>query len=190
MKFVLLSAVLLVLFWALAQTAGGGAVLASAERKLQHIESNGSTQHPDPAPTEITEDEVNAYFAAGKVALPAGVKSVHFQLQPGKVNGKARVDFDQFRSGIGSTNPLLAVFSGVHDVVVTARAHATGGQGYVNVDSVSLDDIEIPRFVLELFVEKFVQPRYPGVGLDSHWELPDRIDSATIGTHRVTIIQK
>jgi len=82
------------------------------------------------------------------------------------------------------------MFSGIHDVVVSAHVHGAGGQGYVNVDSVSLDGVEIPRFALEMFVEKYLQPKYPGVGLDSNFVLPDRIDTAKVGLHKLSITQK
>ncbi len=176
----------------LAQTessSNSGAV-ASMERKLQRVQSNGALAHPDQTPTEFTEQEINAYFAAGKINLPAGVRSVTFQGQPGIVTATTRVDFDQLKSGRNSSNPLLSVFSGVHDVVVTAHAHGVRGQGIVQVDSVSLDDVEIPRFVLQLFVEKYLQPTYPNVGLDSRFKLPDKIDRAVVGLHRLTVTQK
>ena len=146
--------------------------------------------HPDPSPTEFTEQEINAYFASGKVALPAGVRSVVFQGQPGIIVGTSRVDFDQLKAGKNSYNPLLSVFSGVHEVVVTAHAYGANRQGLVHVDSVSLDGVEVPSFVLELFVEKYLKPKYPEIGIDSRFALPARVDAATIGLHRVTIIQK
>jgi hypothetical protein len=164
--------------------------VASMERKLQHVQSNGASAHPDPAPTEFTEEEINAHFAAGKVKMPAGVQSVTFQGQPGAVTATSRVDFDQIRAGRSSSNPLLSLFSGVHDVVIVARARGAGGQGLVQVDSVSLDGVEIPRFALQLFVEKYLQPKYPNIGLDSRFALPARIDTATIGLHRLTVVQK
>lgn len=166
-----------------------GAV-ASMERKLQHVKDNAAAPTPDRAPTEFSEQEINAYFAAGKVKLPAGVQSVTFQGQPGIVTATARVDFDQLRAKQHSSNPLLAVFSGVHDVVVAAHAHGSAGQGFVQVDSVSLDGVEIPRFLLQLFAEKYLQPRYPSVGLDSRFTLPARVDSATVGLHKLTITQE
>jgi hypothetical protein len=82
------------------------------------------------------------------------------------------------------------MFSGVHEVVVVAHAHGAGGQGVVNVDSVSLDNIAIPRFVLQLFVERYLQPKYPNVGLDSRFALPNRIDTARVGAHTLTVTQK
>jgi hypothetical protein len=163
---------------------------ASMERKLQHIQSNAKLSQPDQTPTEFTEQEVNPYFGSGAVKLPAGVQSVVFQGQPEVVIATTRVDFDQLKAGRRSSNPLLSMFSGIHDVLVAAHVRGAGGQGYVNVDTVSLDGVEIPRFALQMFVEKYLQPKYPGVGLDSKFALPDRIDTAKVGLHKLTITQK
>jgi hypothetical protein len=175
----------------LAQTrsAPHPAPVASIERKLEHVQSNGAQPHPDPSPTEFSEQEINAYFASGKVELPAGVRSVVFQEQPGMIIGTSRVDFDQLKAGKNSYNPLLSVFSGLHDVVVTTHAYGAKGDGFVHVDAVSLDGVEVPQFVLELFVEKYLRPRYPAVGLDSRFALPARVDAATIELHKLTVTQ-
>jgi len=163
---------------------------ARFERKLQDVQNNGTQPHPDPSPTEFTEQEINAYFASGKVALPTGVRSVVFHAQPGIIVGTSRVDFDQLKSGKNSYNPLLSVFSGVHEVVVTAHAYGAKGKGLVHVDSVSLDGVEVPAFVLEMFVDKYLKPKYPDIGIDSRFALPARVDTATVGLPIVTIIQK
>jgi hypothetical protein len=177
-------------FYSAASQSKSDGKLAAMERKLQHLESNGAVARPDPNPTVFTEDEINAYFAAGKVDLPEGVRSVQFQAEPGVVRATTRVDFDQLQAGRGSSNPLLSIFSGIHDAVVTAQVHGAGGIGYVQVDSVYLDGVEIPRFVLQLFVEKYLQPKYPDIGLDSKFRLPDRVDAATVGAHTLTVVQK
>jgi hypothetical protein len=164
--------------------------VASFERKLQHLQSNGAQPHPDPSPMELSEQEINAYFASGNVDLPAGVRSVVFQEQPGMIIGTARVDFDQLKAGKNSYNPLLSIFSGLHDVVVTSHAYGAKGQGLVHVDAVSLDGVDVPQFVLELFVEKYLKPNYPDIGMDSRFALPARVDSAVIGLHKVTLTQQ
>jgi hypothetical protein len=164
--------------------------MASFERKLQHLQSNGAQPHPDPSPTELSEQEINAFFASGNVELPAGVRSVAFQEQPGMIIGTARVDFDQLKAGKNSYNPLLSIFSGLHDVVVTSHAYGAKGQGVVHVDAVSLDGIDVPQFVLELFVEKYLKPKYPDIGMDSRFALPARVDSAVVGLHKVTLTQQ
>lgn len=164
--------------------------LASADRKIAHLEANGRAAHPDPKPTVLTEAEINAYLASDEVEFPAGVQSVRLSGRNQVISGVAKVDFDKVREGTGSSNPLLSIFSGVHDVQVEAHAYGRGGQGYVHVDSVSLDGVEVPQFVLRLFVEKYITPRYSNIGIDSRFKLPDRIDSATVGQHQVQLVQK
>lgn len=163
---------------------------ASAERKIRHLEQNGALAKPDPTPTELTEQEINSYFSSGNVELPAGVRSVVLQEKPGVVTGTSKVDFDQIKAGKNSYNPLLSIFSGLHDVVVSAHASSAHGQGQVHVDSVSIDGVEVPSFVLQLFVEKYLKPKYPNVGIDSQFALPARIDAATVGLHKVSLTQR
>jgi len=164
--------------------------VAAMQKKLDHIHANGQLAHPDTAPTEFSEDEVNAYMASGQVQLPAGVKSVKFRGVRGVITAYSRVDFDQLKAGRGSGNPLLSIFSGIHDIQVDAHAYGQNGRGFVQVDSVSLDGVEIPRFVLQLFVQKYLQPKYPEIGMESQFALPDRVDSATVGQHKLTVAQK
>lgn len=164
--------------------------LASAQKKLRHIETNGAVAHPDQTPTVLTEKEVNAYIASDNVKLPEGVKSARLSGAPGGITGTAEVDFDKVREGVHSSNPLLGIFTGVHEVVVVTHAHGSARKGYVHVDSVSLDGVEVPHLILELFVEKFLTPKYPQIGIDSQFALSDRIDSAVIGEHQLTITQK
>lgn len=164
--------------------------LISAEKKFDHIESNGRTRHPNQSPTFVSQQEINAYLASDNIELPAGVQPPELEGQDGVVTGKTKVDFDKVREGTHSSNPLLSMFSGIHEVIVIVHAHGEDGQGHVHVDSVALDGIEVPRFVLQMFVEKFIQPKNPQIALDSQFALPDRIDSATVGKHQIAIIQK
>jgi hypothetical protein len=158
--------------------------------KLDYIHRNGQKSHPDQRPTQLTEDEVNAYFASGRVKLPAGVDSVRLTGEPGAITGKSRVDFDKIKSGPGNSNPLLSFFSGVHNIVVNAEAYGSNYQGHVHVNSVLIDGIEVPHFALELFVEKYVTSKYPGVALDSTFRLPSKIETATVGSHVLTVVQR
>lgn len=171
-------------------TQGPRTPAQSAERKFHYIHANGQREHPDPRPTQLTEQEVNAYLASGKVRLPAGVESVRLVGTPGVIRANCRIDFDAVRASRSNSNPLLRLFSGIHDVVVDAQASGSNYRGRVQVNSVSIDDIEVPRFVLEMFVEKYVTPRYPGVGLDSTFTLPDRIATAGVLTHTLAVAQR
>jgi hypothetical protein len=58
------------------------------------------------------------------------------------------------------------------------------------VESVSLDDVEIPRFVLQMFVDKYLKSKYRNIGLDSRFVLPDHLDTASVGLHTLTVTQK
>jgi hypothetical protein len=184
----LVPAVLLALFFSLG--AGPANLAQRAEQKLHSIDVNGQSAHPDPRPTELFEAEINAYLASGKVQLPAGVETLRLVGTTGVVTAHCRVDFDRVRSGRNNANPLLRLFSGVHDVVVEAQAAGTNRQGRVHVNSVAIDEIEVPHFLLQVFVDKYITPRYPGVGLDSTFSLPDKIETATVGQHRLTVVQR
>ena len=172
-----------------ASTAAGPAV-RSMERKLEHIETNAHAATPDPTPTVLTEDEVNAYLASGAIRLPRGVQRVRLEGLPGVVNADARVDFDQITQGSRSMNPLLALFTGVHQVQVATHAHGERGVGHVHVDSVSIDGVEVPQIALQFFIDRYIKPKHPELGIDSRFQLPDRIDSAVVDRHQVTLIQK
>jgi hypothetical protein len=175
---------------ALAQGGSGSPALLSCRQKLRHIEDNASVAHPDPSPTVLTEAEVNALLASRDIELPSGVQSLQVHGDPGVILANARVDFDRLKAGRSSSNPLLSIFSGIHDVAVNADARGAAGEGLVHVNSVTLDGVEVPNFVLELLVEKYIQPKYSHLGIDSRFRLPDRIDRATVGAQKLTITQK
>lgn len=162
----------------------------SMQRKIDHINQNAQRNPPDQTPTIMTEEEVNDYLASGAVQLPVGVKKVVLQGQEGVIDATVNVDFDEIRAGQRSSNPLLAMFSGRHDVRVIADAAGSGGQGKVHVRNVTMDAVDIPRIALEYFVQKYVTSKYPNVGLDSQFQLPARIDLATVGYHKLTVTQK
>jgi hypothetical protein len=174
-------------------TSGSGTshrLAASMQNKLDHIQQNASLPQPDRTPTVMTEEEINDYLASGRVKLPAGVKKATLQGKSGVINAFVSVDFDEVRAGQRNSNPLLAIFSGQHLVSVDADAAGSSGQGKVHVRSVSIDGVEVPRMALEFFVQKFITPKYPNVGLDSQFQMPARIDLATVGYHKLTVMQK
>jgi hypothetical protein len=171
-------------------TPGPHRLAESMQRKLDHLRANAALAQPDQTPTVLTEEEVNDYFAAGMVKLPQGVKKVTLQGQSGVITGLVTVDFDEIRAGQRSSNPLLAIFSGTHNVRVEADAAGSGGQGRVHVRTVSIDGVEVPAVALQFFVEKYITPKYPNVGIDSQFAMPERIDTATVGYHKVSLTQK
>ncbi len=162
----------------------------SAQRKLDHIRSNGSKSKPDQTPTVFTEREINSYLQAGRLKLPTGVRSVQFTGAPGIIRTTTVIDFDQITANQKSSNPLLQLFSGVHDVHVSSHAQASGGRATIHTDSVDIDGIPVPRIALQYFLDRYIRPKYPQVGLDTTFTLPYRIDTATVGSHQLTVTQK
>lgn len=171
-------------------TGAGNRLVESLQAKLDHIQQNGQQAHPDQTPTVMTEEEVNAYIASDRIVLPQGVKKLRLEGRTGTVTAFLNVDFDEIRGGHKSANPMLSIFSGRHDVRVEAAASGSGGQGQVNVRDVSIDGFSVPRMALEYFVSKYITPKYPNIGIDSQFQLPNKIDLATVGYHKVTVTQK
>jgi hypothetical protein len=157
---------------------------------MAFLTQNAIKAHPDPRPTEFTELEVNAYLNSGKVDLPKGVTHPQLSGSDNHVTANARVDFDAFTEDQGSANPLMRLFSGTHDVEVNAQCVGIRGEGRVHIDSVAIDGISVPKAALDYFVQKYIKPKYPDLGIDSTFDLPARVDSAVIGAHKLTVMQK
>jgi hypothetical protein len=170
--------------------APGHRLAQSLQVKLDRIQKNSERSTPDQTPTVMTEEEINDYIAAGGIVLPQGVKKLRLQGVTGVVTGFLNVDFDEIRAGQTSTNPLLSLFNGRHDVRVEADAAGSAHQGRVHVREVAIDGYTVPRIALEYFVSKYITPKYPDIGLDSKFQLPDKIDTATVGYHKLTVTQK
>ncbi len=172
------------------EQAQHSAAYRSMEQKIAHLKQNAAREHPDSKPTDITQDDANAYFNEGGVKMPKGVSGLKVASQPGMLDGHAKVDFDVITEKARSKNPLLGVFTGVHDVHVIAQASGSNGTGTIIAQHVYLDDIEIPQMMLQFFVDRYLKSKYPNVGLTSTFKLPLRIDSATLGTGKVALVQK
>lgn len=162
----------------------------SCQRKFDHIRQNGTKAKPDPAPTVLSEGEINAWLATGNAELPKGVKKLQLKGEPGIIRATAYVDFDEITAGQRSNNPLLYLFTGTHEVQATAHASGTGGVGQVHIDSVKIDGVGVPRMALQYFAEKYITPKHPELGLDSRFKLPYRISTGTVGNRNITVIQK
>lgn len=163
----------------------------SFEKKVEFVKANAAANQPSQKPTSFSQEEVNAYFAERRLKMPEGVQKVTFDLKPEEVIAFTRVDFEELRKSRPSANPLLAIFDGVHDCQVIAHTENTGpGTIRVRVESVSIDGTNVPRMVLQMFVNHYVKPKYPNVDLDAEYKLPTRMDSATIKTQEGVIVQK
>lgn len=163
----------------------------SMEKKIAAVRENGECERPKKQTTVFAQDEINAYFAERRLPMPEGVRSVTFDLTPGKVFSRARIDFDEITRERRTRNPLMHLFTGTHNVEVAARATAAGaGKVRVNVESVAIGGVTVPRMALQFFIERFVNPKYPNVRLDGEYTLPAKMDSVTIDARKGTVVQK
>lgn len=162
----------------------------SFQNKLDFLESNAKSDPIQHRPTSITANEVNAWFREGGYKLPQGVEKVVFHSTPDTIQADSTVDFDAVKEGKRNLNPLLSMFSGVHEVQVTATGSADHGTGHVSIQTVSIDGVGVPRLALEMFVSKYLKPKYPDVGLDNEFKMPDRIDTATVGNDSAVLTQR
>jgi hypothetical protein len=162
----------------------------SMQAKLAFLKQNAAKAHPDSKPTELTEAEVNAYFNEGGVKLPKGVSHVRLSSQPGVIDAHAQIDFEAITNGRGSNNPVYSLFSGTHEIHAVAPASGANGTGSIRVQTVELDGVQVPQFLLQLFVEHYITPKYPNVGMTSTFKLPLHIDSAVVDSGRVRLVQK
>ena len=61
----------------------------------------------------------------------------------------------------------------------------------MNVQSVEIDGVTVPRVALEYFVSKYLQPKYGNnVGLNSNFAMPSHVDTAVVGNNTLTITQR
>jgi len=167
-------------------------IIAAAQRantKLKRMVANSMREQPDQTPTVLSDFEVNSFVLAGGLPMPTGVKRVAFETKPGVINALAKVDFDEITASKRSSNPLLYLFRGLHDVHTTAAAQGSGGEAKIEVQTVEIDGVKVPRVALEYFVEHYVTANHPGVGLTTTFHMPDRIDLAIVGQHQVTFTQ-
>lgn len=167
------------------------AAYSSAARKIAWIAENGRNPNPSPRPTVLTAKEWNTYLNEGGVKVPDSVSNIRIASNPAGIHAEADVDFDRLTANRTRSNPLLALFTGMHHVIAIARASVTHGTCAVHVNSVMLDGVEVPPLALEYFSNKFLHPKYGNaVGLDASFPLGNRIDSVAVGTNQVTITQR
>lgn len=174
----------------IANAARHSPAFESMDRKVEIIESNAQRPQPSPQSTDLTAEELNAYFNEGGVTLPKGVSSVKLQFIPAVVHATAQVDFDTLASGKGMNPIFEAMFNGTHDVEAQAQASGAAGEGSIAIDWVKLDGIQIPRSALQYLIDHYAKPHYPEAGMTTRFPLPLHIDTAIVQKDKVTLTQK
>lgn len=161
----------------------------STQRKFDYVRQNGAKKNPDPKPTIINQNELNTWLASPNADLPKGVEKLQLSGDSGRIHAVATVDFDKITAGNTSRNPLLMLFSGTHQVEADARGEGANGIGKVHITSVSIDGVNVPKMAMQYFVDRYIKPKYPNLGIDSRFNLPYKINTAEVGQQQLTIVQ-
>lgn len=163
----------------------------SMEKKVGEMDAYNSQPNGQPKTTNISEAELNAYFAEGGVKLPVGVKSLKLEFKPAVVTGHSRINFDQLAAAEGRSNPFFSMlFTGEHDVDVVAQASGVNGMANVRIETVTLDGMNVPRQAMQYLVERYIHPKYPNAGLNGQYKMPAHIETAIINQGSVALTQR
>jgi hypothetical protein len=129
---------------------------------------------------EFTEAEIDA-FLQHEISqhYPQGVKQIHFRFQRSRLSARALVDFDEMRADSAAARKSLvwALLQGEHWVEVTGNLSGENGLGRYDILGIRIDDQEIPRVVIDLLLDHYVLPKYPGAGPNTDFDLPFNIRS-------------
>jgi hypothetical protein len=162
----------------------------SLERKVVYLRENGARPRPDPRPTVLTDQEVDAYMNSGRLKIPDGISDIHLSTTVGEATATAKIDFDRLTRDVRKNSMLWQLFTGVHAVKVRCGVWGKDGMGNVHVQNVWLDGHEIPRFALEFFLDHYLKPKVPQASLDSRFRMPVRIRTATVTNGKTTLLQR
>jgi hypothetical protein len=140
----------------------------------------------------FTEDEINSWLAFDlSSSYPDGVGDVSVQLQRNNAVVLANVDFDRLRVSVPNLVPDLMqyLFAGVHDVRVEGTISGQKGQAEYDITSVTLDEVPLPSFVVEMLLTRALRRRFPGKNVESPFALPYHIDRLSLQPGRIEVVR-
>ncbi len=145
--------------------------------------------------TQLTEDEVNSWFAFhAQPLLPAGVSNPKVTIMGGgKVAGQATVDLDAIakRRSTGGTLDPWSFIGGRVPVNVLGTLYTRDGMGRFELESADISGLPVPKTLLQELVSHYSRtPENPqGVRLDDSFALPAKIRQIEVGQGQAVIVQ-
>jgi hypothetical protein len=167
--------------------------------KLNRIVTFGNappvkTAAATPQTTEITDDELNAYFRFhAKDQIPVGIVEPTINaVGSGRLSGRAVVDLDAVRTQKqrGWLDPL-GYLSGRMPISATGTLSTKEGIGKFNLESAEISGVTIPKSVLQELLSYYSRTKEnpTGINMDDPFELPARIREIRVTQARATIVQ-
>jgi hypothetical protein len=155
---------------------------ASAANKIRQIQESADSGRSFGS-IRISQTELNSYIDYElPPLLPPGISKIRLQLQPGRTQGTAEVDFDRLKGSVRTQpNPWIAFFlRGVHTLGVDGALAGSNGVGQFHLETVTLDDITMPQMLVEYLIDHYLKPRYPTAAVDQPFTMGFSIDKLTV----------
>lgn len=139
---------------------------------------------------EFTEAEIDA-FLQHEISrhYPQGVKQIRIRFQRNQLSARALVDFNEMQADSATSRKSLvwALLHGERWVEVSGKLTGKNGLGRYDILGIRIDDQEIPRVVIDLLLDHYVLPRYPGAGPNTDFDLPFNIRSIELMPGKVFV---
>jgi hypothetical protein len=168
------------------------AAAQSMEAKLQIL---GSTE-----PTTsyravvVTEHEANSYLKVHAAELlPKGVHTVTLHVQPDRLSASADIDFDELSRSYPNPNDmapkvLAAMFHGTQRATVTGNIQSEDAGYRVQVESVVVGSMTVPRWLVDYVIQNVLQPTYK-FDLSKPLPYPDHVTKIVQGAGQTTFLR-
>jgi len=167
---------------------------AKLERKLIEIIQHSGAETPEVHLTPLLEPEIIAYLRfQGATMLPVGVTNPTGRIgEAGLVTAEAVVDLSliQQERARGWLDPLRYL-TGRLPVAATGRVHSGEGVARIEVESVTVGGIPVPKQLLQELVRQFTRtPSHPnGTQLDAPIPLPYGITEFRLSPGEAVVVQ-
>jgi hypothetical protein len=165
-------------------------------RKVAQIVVQGDgSQKPGTKKTQVSETEVNSWFAySAKPLLPMGVSDPKVTLVGnGRLTGQAIVDLDAIakKKQSGGTFDIWNLVGGKVPVNVAGTLRTKDGVGTFQLESADVSGLPLPKTFLQEVVSYYSKtPSHPqGVKIDDPFELPASIRQIDVGSGQAVIVQ-
>ena len=164
--------------------------------KLTKIVQAGNVKTLKPAPqtTQISDNELNAYFKYNaKDQIPVGIVEPTINaLGDGRVGGRAVVDLDAVRKQKqrGWLDPM-SYMTGRLPITATGKLVTKDGVGQFSLEAAEISGVTIPKTVLQELLGYYSRTKENpnGINMDDPFELPARIREIRVGKATATIVQ-
>jgi hypothetical protein len=166
----------------------------SLEAKLQILESKDAQPSATYPAVIITEYEANSYLKVhSSEFLPKGVRTPVLSVQPEHAMASADVDFDALSSSYPDPNEmgpkiLAAMFHGTQHVTVTVKVQSESAGVRVQIESIVVGSMTMPRWLVDLIIQQFLQPRYH-FDLSKPLPYPDHVTMIVLGSGQTTFLR-